>query len=119
MTRFGAGVAVAAAVVIAAFILACGTSEPVGPPAVGVAITPTPTPTPTPPPTPTPTPDCGLTFVPFVRIHAIAPASSGSGNGDRLVVGDMTRASYDQMWALPLPSSSNQRFCRDVTLGPG
>lgn len=66
-------------------------------------------------PTPTPTPDCGLGFVPFDRIHSVSAAAP---NGDRVVVGPLAAASVQPFRDLRLPSTTDERFCRDVVLGP-
>ena len=56
-------------------------------------------------------------YVPFAGIYYV---SGPNGNGDRLLVGTMTMASW---WTLnsviPLPSYTNQCFCGLVELAPG
>jgi len=95
-----------------AALWACGSSSP-GAPAPAAASTASAT------ATPTPVPDCGLSFVPFEEILYIATPAANADIKDRVVVGRMTLANGFRLFDLPEPAATNERFCRDVTLGPG
>lgn len=55
-------------------------------------------------------------YVPFLSIYYI---SDPNDSGDRLVVGRMTIDAFRRLQEVPLPDSTDQKFCNQIELAPG